>query len=538
MANGFSNGLSRQKKNNQADNQDAATNSQKNSKVIVKGKGLTVNIFFDGTMNNMFNSELRTKNNPTEKDQSSQNFMKDQTSYNNDLSNVALLYMAATQKGGKIENIYISGAGSATETEDNYQLDDGKQGAGLGRGDTGVITRVDKAISDLKILLKKFQPEEAYLNVFGFSRGAFFARHFCYKIRKKDQKIYSFFDGVTGSSEPVIPDSFIHQKDLHIHLVGIFDTVSSEGVNHYNDVEEWGLNIGSRYDIQRIIHLTCQNDYRKHFPLTHINTAIGDGIGFECSFPGAHSDVGGSYMSNYPEPDTNIKSAAYTLHNMPVGYKYISVLNSKDISCGMDGEINWEWFKKMGYYKGDPTSSDPTQWGEFFVFNIPENNYMPSPYPGGVPMYTQQTYVKGVAVRHITRNKTYQFVLANIMKEAAEKIAVIEFKGKQPQKLDNGIAQMKQDEILGKINEYAADFVLNNYKNSGSYQVTLDKLRLNADQQQKLYHDYLHNSLSADDNPIIGPNRGVSGQTTPPQRADIKDNDPTLFATLTGIVRR
>jgi len=171
------------------------------------------------------------------------------------------------------------------------------------------------------------------------------------------------------------------------------------------------------------------------------------------------------------------------------------------------------------------------------VFPWSHLKYNP-PYPGGVPMYTQQTYVKGVAVRHITRNKTYQFVLANIMKEAAEKIAVIEFKGKQPQKLDNGIAQMKQDEILGKINEYAADFVLNNYKNSGSYQVTLDKLRLNADQQQKLYHDYLHNSLSADDNPIIGPNRGVSGQTTPPQRADIKDNDPTLFATLTGIVRR
>lgn len=57
---GISNGLSGQKLNGQSDNQDAATNSKKNSQVDIQINTLIVNIFFDGTMNNMFNSNLRT----------------------------------------------------------------------------------------------------------------------------------------------------------------------------------------------------------------------------------------------------------------------------------------------------------------------------------------------------------------------------------------------------------------------------------------------------------------------------------------------
>jgi len=436
--------------------------------------------------------------------------------------------MAATEQPGEVENIYIPGAGSMTEMEGDYKQDDLLKGAGLGRFKSGVNKRVDKAIKELKKRANAYQKKwhKLYINVFGFSRGSFYARHFCSKIKGKTfgwhitdaspmRVARNTKDDVVGLFDYIV--SRKKDKHIQINMVGIYDTVSSEGAAHYNDVGEWGLDIGKKQVAGRIIHLTCQNDYRLHFPLTHIQQAIDDGVGFECSFPGAHSDVGGSYTANYYDSNEVTKDIYSSLKNMPLDYKYISVLDAtQHASARIDGEIGWQWYQEMGYYKGDPTSSNPLQWGEFKVFDIPfvETHYF-SP--------TQIKTAKAVAVRHKTRHKTYQFVLANIMKEVIEEIAVIKFDGKLKTKLVSGIAEMKQDELLGKINEYASNLVLQNYKKSGVYQVSFDKIGLNKDQQQALYHDYLHNSLLANDTPMIGANRGVPGQTTPPKRAEIND---------------
>ncbi|OSI13802.1 phospholipase effector Tle1 domain-containing protein [Neisseria dumasiana] len=84
-------------------------------------------------------------------------------------------------------------------------------------------------------------------------------------------------------------------KHFTINFFGLFDTVSSLGMEHYNDVKEFKLDIGAPKSIRRIVHFTAQNDYRHHFPLTSIKGAVKDKRGFECSFPGVHSDVGGGY---------------------------------------------------------------------------------------------------------------------------------------------------------------------------------------------------------------------------------------------------
>lgn len=239
---GISNGLSGQKLNGQSDNQDAATNSKKNSQVDIQINTLIVNIFFDGTMNNMFNSNLRTDSINT----TAQQDMEKQTSYINDLSNVALLYMAETKIEGEVENIYIPGAGTLTESEKNYQHDSVTVGGGISRGDSGVNTRVEKAINELK-RIANINPNgwhKLYIHVFGFSRGAFYARHFCSKIKGRTfgwhitdasplREVRNTKDDVVGLFDYIV--SRKKDKHIQINMVGIYDTVSSEGAARLTD---------------------------------------------------------------------------------------------------------------------------------------------------------------------------------------------------------------------------------------------------------------------------------------------------------------
>ena len=44
----------------------------------------------------------------------------------------------------------------------------------------------------------------------------------------------------------------------------------------------------------RAVHYTAMDEHRRFFPITHLNTEkLKNAI--ELSFPGAHSDIGGSY---------------------------------------------------------------------------------------------------------------------------------------------------------------------------------------------------------------------------------------------------
>jgi len=185
----------------------------------------------------------------------------------------------------------------------------------------------------------------------------------------------------------------------------------------------------------------------------------------------------------------------------------------RDSSAKINGEISWKWFKEKGYYRGIPTSNNSIDWREFFVFEGPfAVKYQ----------ITAPRKVKMVCVKHITRNKTYQFILANIMKEAAEKIVAMTFNRDKKDKIEDGIALMKGDEILNKINDHAHKIIFDNYKTGKSCEISLDEARLSSVEQQELYHDYLHNSLAPDQNPIYGGNTGISGQTNPPKRNHIK----------------
>ncbi|RZK28789.1 MAG: hypothetical protein EOO63_10450 [Hymenobacter sp.] len=116
-----------------------------------------------------------------------------------------------------------------------------------------------------------FRDEYTYVNkvtidVFGFSRGAAAARHFiAQKLNKK---------------APLAVRLGTADAEIKIRFVGIFDTVSSFGVNgvilERSNVKELGLDLGTNVP-EKVVHLTAGNEYRKNFSLTDITSSLGVG---------------------------------------------------------------------------------------------------------------------------------------------------------------------------------------------------------------------------------------------------------------------
>jgi len=185
---------------------------------------LRIGVFFDGTGNNRFNSDdvyynpkynpnykPKPYNHPLQEDQipdikDFKSFIIESgSSYWNSYSNVALLHdlyeETQTDKTEKDpfyyiqQKYYIEGIGTLQHKEDTTIM--GYIGSGIGEGERGVIRRVneackkisdgiDAALNDIKNK-KNNKPLEIIsiqFDVFGFSRGAAAARHFCNEVLK------------------------------------------------------------------------------------------------------------------------------------------------------------------------------------------------------------------------------------------------------------------------------------------------------------------------------------------------------------------
>ncbi|MFW1801938.1 phospholipase effector Tle1 domain-containing protein [Acinetobacter nematophilus] len=282
----------------------AQTNKIENSSVTVVVKPVVVNVFFDGTKNNMYNIDNKAKY--------AKQIAKDKDayeSYTNAYSNIAHLF---SQRDGEDKNniwIYIQGMGSTKDEADS------KAGFAYGSGPTGVKTRAESAFAEIKERYVEFngrgsKPTYIIINVFGFSRGAATARHFVHLAKSKPK----LFKGWGFSP-----------KQVRFRFVGIFDTVSSfqtidgtamakaalfglGGVIHSaakpdfdNDVKELSLNFkdfdADDKKISKVFHIAAGDEYREYFSLTNIMAARREKYGYEVVMDGAHSDIGGSYPS-------------------------------------------------------------------------------------------------------------------------------------------------------------------------------------------------------------------------------------------------
>lgn len=254
---------------------------------VVEVDKLQVNLFFDGTLNNYFNV---TTTDVTVRGKHG----GDDTSYENGLSNVARMWESLDKDLESPDlGVYVEGMGTTRDQGDSTK------GYAFGTGETGITSRAQLAFKLLQDTIKQKRGKQAppailELNLFGFSRGAATARHFASLLRNPKQIAKHFVDEWS-------------RMVVLVNFVGLFDTVSSEGVAYGNDVNNLGLRF-SNDAARRVFHLMALDEYRANFALTTIasacaaktadpNTGARVSMGFELGIPGAHSDVGGGYRA-------------------------------------------------------------------------------------------------------------------------------------------------------------------------------------------------------------------------------------------------
>ena len=327
---------------------------------------LYIGMFFDGTGNNRFNSEslyytkvkgnndrIKSSEIPTqlsftltpekikEKDISKIN-ISNRDSYWNPYSNIVKLHDLykeksetdlRTKKNKYTLKQYVEGIGTEKYKEDSIG------GSSIGRGDTGIIAKVERGIKDLvreKIatLPKDKKIYKIVFDVFGFSRGAAAARHFCNEVKKPAYYVtrtkrdpYDKYDrnariltdekdlvkhagGILGTELNKIGLKPYEEtyNNIEIRFLGLFDTVVSDLVVKENlgyiatlfTTKPWIPIIAQEYlediktnisglGIKKVFQIVAKDEWRANFAYTPTED------GYTLYMLGAHSDIGGGY---------------------------------------------------------------------------------------------------------------------------------------------------------------------------------------------------------------------------------------------------
>ncbi|SHM11593.1 phospholipase effector Tle1 domain-containing protein [Hymenobacter psychrotolerans] len=268
---------------------------------------MRVAVFFDGTQNNRTNIETRLANVTATVVTINGRPVEVKGSYDSSYSNVAIMeYMNNIEDDQTEVSVYVEGIG----TIDN-EADD-KDGLAWGSGPTGIPAKVTRGITEattkISEVLRRTEKrlEALTVDVFGFSRGAAAARHF---VARRTAEFFSQYPNLSATLG-VPPEA------ITLNFVGVFDTVSSYAGESErgtlvralgnvifdtfgDDVDE--LRLAMHGAPMRAVQLGAADEYRKNFARTTITTSMQAGVGFECTLPGVHSDVGGSYKEEMVE---------------------------------------------------------------------------------------------------------------------------------------------------------------------------------------------------------------------------------------------
>ncbi|MBF4515640.1 DUF2235 domain-containing protein [Flavobacterium sp. ANB] len=303
---------------------------------------LTLNLFFDGTGNNRENTSAREYRTSDYEKESN----KKDDSYENDYTNIARAYdVISTKKPIKINaskplKVYVEGVGTRDLKSDDMLPMGIAQNAGF--WNTGIKDKVKVACEKGALEIKDASDGKPIdlltINVYGFSRGAATARHFlditnvAYTVKVSKEGYFTFpgdllpkrYPKNQDKSKPDYPESFdiklgyfgrclvnngvFEIKNVSFNFVGLYDTVSSHGFNHNNDVKDLGLDAIKK--AKMVFQLSAADEYRENFDLTNIDSA---GLkGLELTLPGVHSDIGGSYIACDIERSVILKEKYFT----------------------------------------------------------------------------------------------------------------------------------------------------------------------------------------------------------------------------------
>lgn len=277
---------------------------------------LRVGVFFDGTGNNMHNSEAAADCRDPVKLASSQ-VLREQCaiygydgkgsipddSYGNAKTNIAKLYelyrdQAAERVQGEQSSVslkvYMEGIGTQKgEKDSNLSKLSGRYASGVAARVQQVPAAIIEQLTGWAALNPETQIGKIELDIFGFSRGAAAARHFANGIGKgQDSDLAQHWP----DSLSVLAKGFDWQSSncLAINFIGLFDSVAAivsvlNGNFSPANADYAGIEMRLKPAAARkIVHLVARDEQRKNFPLTQSDHDI--------VVPGAHSDVGGGYL--------------------------------------------------------------------------------------------------------------------------------------------------------------------------------------------------------------------------------------------------
>lgn len=273
---------------------------------------VVIGVFFDGTNNNKYNIAYgKDKSHAKEVKE----WQKEEThdSYTSDYTNIKYLWEAYYQNLSKyIGRVYIEGVGTYEPQENGLSSgkDDSDMAGATGYdsySDTGIDAKMRRAQKLIKASINKMvegqenlRIKSLTLDIFGFSRGAATARSFINRIWNF-YFYYNFRTNIHG--KPIYKPSFHffgiqYGVQINVRFLGLFDTVSSYGLRHKNDVNQLNLKIQKGF-VRKTVHLVAADEYRSNFSLTNIASAGEKGT--EIILPGAHSDIGGGYSKEEHE---------------------------------------------------------------------------------------------------------------------------------------------------------------------------------------------------------------------------------------------
>ncbi|WP_188983736.1 T6SS phospholipase effector Tle1-like catalytic domain-containing protein, partial [Pseudomonas matsuisoli] len=293
---------------------------------------LRIGIFFDGTGNNLANAAITEQCRREDREQFDDAALasivdhcarygfKDigedgvfsttpNNSYGNTASNIALLFdLYKDDASSEISldatmgyvKAYIDGIGTRSGSIDSIY------GQGTGSGETGVVRRVEQSPNKIADKLRGFfqsnpmvKVSDVEFDVFGFSRGAAAARHFANEVLKNDGGVLG---NILRSGEGGLLPEFNWQTHASLNFIGLFDTVAAiadvrsgdfSPANHHNRGVNLYLPSGCA---RKVVHLTARDERRWNFALNSVGPEHKD-----IELPGAHSDIGGGYLSRQTE---------------------------------------------------------------------------------------------------------------------------------------------------------------------------------------------------------------------------------------------
>ncbi|MNK80314.1 hypothetical protein D3C87_1000210 [compost metagenome] len=193
--------------------------------------------------------------------------------------------------------LYLEGIGTRSGGKDSLA------GQATGRGETGVVARVEQAPTLIAKQMRAFADKNAEIpirriefDIFGFSRGGAAARHCANELLKPGCGV---FTEVLQAGRFGLTTDFDPAVDISLNLVGLFDTVAAimgADLSVAND-DNPGVNLYLPPGCARqIIQLQARDEHRLNFALNSVVHGHR-----QISLPGVHSDVGGGYLPNARE---------------------------------------------------------------------------------------------------------------------------------------------------------------------------------------------------------------------------------------------